>query len=105
MTTAQKTKKTAEPRFEEAMAQLEEVVRRVETGDTPLEESLQAFERGVALVRSLHARLDAVQARIEELSRNSEGELGTVRLAGVSRDGGEQRRDLADEGEGGDDQR
>ncbi len=86
---AQKIRKNAEPKFEEAMAELEEVVRRVETGDTPLEESLQAFERGVALVRRLHARLDAVQSRIEELSRGPEGALGTVALAGFSDDEGE----------------
>ncbi|MBI5506660.1 MAG: exodeoxyribonuclease VII small subunit [Deltaproteobacteria bacterium] len=93
MTSAHKTKKSTEPKFEEAMAELEEVVRRVETGDTPLEESLQAFERGVALVRSLHARLDAVQSRIEELSRGSEGALGVAGLAGGTDDeGGDAER-------------
>lgn len=81
---AQRSGRGGEPKFEEAMAQLEELVRRVEAGDTPLEESLAAFERGVALVRSLHARLDAVQSRIEELSRTSEGALhvSTVAPAG-----------------------
>ena len=78
-------KKTSEPapselRFEEAMAELEEVVDRLEAGDIPLEASLSAFERGVALVRLLHARLDAVQTRIEELTRNERGELVTKPL-------------------------
>lgn len=93
MTSAHRTKKAVEPKFEEAMAELEEVVRRVETGDTPLEESLQAFERGVALVRSLHARLDAVQSRIEELSRGSEGGLVVAGLTGAADDeGGDAER-------------
>ena len=55
--------------FEKAMAELEETVRRLEAGDSPLEESLTAFEKGVKLVRRLHARLDAVQSRIEELTQ------------------------------------
>jgi exodeoxyribonuclease VII small subunit len=65
----------SEPKFEEALAELETVVRRLEEGDIPLEESLAAFERGVGLVRLLHARLDSVQSRIEELTRSERGDL------------------------------
>jgi exodeoxyribonuclease VII small subunit len=61
-------------RFEEAMAQLEDVVRKLEAGDVPLEDSLAAFEKGVNLVRVLHARLDAVHEKIEELTRTEKGE-------------------------------
>jgi exodeoxyribonuclease VII small subunit len=61
--------------FEEAMAELEEVVGKLEAGDIPLEESLAAFEAGVALVRTLQARLDEVQQKIELLTR---GERGTI---------------------------
>ena len=64
-------------KFEEAMAQLEDVVRKLETGDVALEDSLAAFERGVNLVRVLHARLDAVQEKIEELTRTDKGEIAT----------------------------
>jgi len=64
-------------KFEEAMAQLEEVVRKLETGDVALEDSLAAFERGVKLVRVLHARLDAVQEKIEELTRTDKGDIAT----------------------------
>jgi exodeoxyribonuclease VII small subunit len=64
-----------EPNFEEAMAELEDVVRKLEAGDVPLEESLAAFEKGVGLVRVLHARLDAVQEKIEELTRSDGGKL------------------------------
>jgi len=70
---AKKAKKDDPLDFEAAMARLEETVRRLETGDAPLEESLADFEKGVALVRSLHARLDSVQARIEELTGDGEG--------------------------------
>ncbi len=63
-----------ELKFEDAMSQLEEVVRKLEGGDVPLEESLAAFERGVALVRTLHTRLDGVQEKIEQLTAGSRGE-------------------------------
>src|SRR3954467_14279581 len=63
----------AERDFERTMADLEEAVRRLEAGDLPLEESLAAFERGIALVRALHARLDAVQTRVDELTQGADG--------------------------------
>lgn len=75
------TRKDDNPDFEVAMAGLEETVRRLETGDLPLEESLAAFEKGVALVRTLHGRLDAVQTRIDELTQGSGGEAVLKPLA------------------------
>ena len=73
-----------EPKFEDALAELESVVKRLEEGDIPLEESLAAFERGVSLVRLLHGRLDTVQTRIEELTR---GERGDLALEPIEDDG------------------
>ena len=64
---------TETPDFERALGELEETVRRLEAGDLPLEESLSAFEKGIALVRTLHARLDAVQMRIDELTKGPDG--------------------------------
>jgi exodeoxyribonuclease VII small subunit len=68
---------STELKFEQALAQLEEIVRKLEAGDVPLEDSLAAFERGVGLVRVLHTRLDAVQEKIEELTRGANGEVAT----------------------------
>jgi exodeoxyribonuclease VII small subunit len=65
------------PPFEEAMAELETLVRRLEQGELPLEEALAAFERGMALVRSLAARLEDVAQRVEVLLRASDGSLVT----------------------------
>ena len=65
------------PPFEEAMAELETLVRRLEQGELPLEESLAAFERGMALVRALAARLEDVAQRVEVLLRASDGSLVT----------------------------
>src|SRR5688572_32937971 len=74
-------KKTGAPDFERTLAELEETVRRLEAGDLPLEESLGAFEKGVALVRTLHARLDAVQMRIDELVQSPQGGTTLAPLA------------------------
>jgi exodeoxyribonuclease VII small subunit len=67
--------------FEEALAELEALVRRLEDGALPLEESLAAFERGMALVRALGSRLDDVAQRVEVLLRTAGGSLTTRPLA------------------------
>jgi exodeoxyribonuclease VII small subunit len=69
----------AEMSFEEALRALEEVVRRLESGDVPLEESIGLYERGEALRRHCQARLDAAQARIEKIVAGPDGKAaGTV---------------------------
>ena len=70
-----RAKSKKEPKFEEAMELLEDIVERLERGDVPLEESLEAFERGVGLVRLLHGRLDAVQTKIDELTQSDDGRV------------------------------
>jgi exodeoxyribonuclease VII small subunit len=59
--------------FEAAIAELEGIVKKLEEGDLPLEQSLQLFERGVQLSRFCHARLEEAERRIEIL--NERGEL------------------------------
>ena len=59
--------------FEEALRALEDVVRRLETGDVPLEESISLYERGEQLRRHCQARLDAAQARIEKIVQGPDG--------------------------------
>ncbi len=65
----------ATPRFEDALAELEGLVQRLEKGELPLEESLAAFERGIALVRSLAQRLTEVEQRVEVLLKSEAGKL------------------------------
>jgi exodeoxyribonuclease VII small subunit len=69
-------KKTAEARgktFEAQLAALEKVVRDLERGDLPLEESLELFEEGVRLSRECQERLNQAERRIEVLLRDGEG--------------------------------
>ena len=65
------------PRFEDGLAELEEMVARLESGELTLEDSLAAFERGVGLVKALNERLGAVEQRIEVLTRDGNGTLRT----------------------------
>jgi exodeoxyribonuclease VII small subunit len=59
--------------FEEALRALEDVVRRLEGGEVPLEESISLYERGEQLRRHCQARLDAAQARIDKIVAGPDG--------------------------------
>ena len=64
------------PDFEQALAELESLVERLEQGDLPLDEALKAFERGVALTRQCQASLQAAQQKIEILlKRGAKSEI------------------------------
>jgi len=62
-------------KFEDELAALEGIVSQIDSGELSLEESISAFERGVALVRSLNQKLDEVERRVEVLIRDSRGDL------------------------------
>ena len=59
--------------FEAAIGELESIVKKLEEGDLPLEQSLALYERGVQLSRFCHARVEEAERRIEML--NERGEL------------------------------
>lgn len=64
-----------EESFETALARLEEIVRRLESGEEPLEEVLRLFREGMALARGCAARLDAAERVIEELVERADGRV------------------------------
>jgi exodeoxyribonuclease VII small subunit len=59
--------------FETSLASLEQIVRELERGDLPLEDSLKLFENGVRLARECQDRLNQAERRIEVLMRDSDG--------------------------------
>src|SRR3954469_23230852 len=63
--------------FEDALAELEQIVRGLEGGTLKLDAAVQAFERGVKLRRHCEAKLAEVEARVEALVQRSDGSLGT----------------------------
>ena len=66
--------KSATPDFEAALAELEQIVERLEQGELSLEESLRQFERGVELTRSCQKSLRQAEQKISILSRGPDGE-------------------------------
>ncbi|MCJ7557718.1 MAG: exodeoxyribonuclease VII small subunit [Gammaproteobacteria bacterium] len=58
--------------FEAAMAELEGLVERMETGDLPLEETLKQFERGVTLTRQCQEALKQAEQKVQILSGTGE---------------------------------
>lgn len=54
--------------FEEAFAQLEEILRRLEEGGLSLEESVALFERGMALARYCEQELDKAELKVSQLT-------------------------------------
>lgn len=53
--------------FEDALRALETIVRQLESGDVPLEDSITLYEKGEKLRQYCQKRLDAAQARIERI--------------------------------------
>lgn len=62
----------AEPTFEQAQTELEQIVERLERGQVPLDEALALWERGEQLYALCRGKLDAAQGKVEELARRAE---------------------------------
>ena len=54
--------------FESALARLEEIVRLLESGNAPLDESLSLFEEGVRLVKLCNSKLDSAEHKVKILT-------------------------------------
>lgn len=61
------TAEAGEPSFEVSLARLGEIVEQLESGELPLERSLELFEEGVRLARASQSKLDQAERRVEEL--------------------------------------
>ncbi|MFP5454561.1 exodeoxyribonuclease VII small subunit [Rhizorhabdus sp.] len=59
--------------FEDALKQLETIVRQLESGEVPLDQSISLYAKGDALKRLCEQRLNAAKARIEKISLGADG--------------------------------
>ena len=59
--------------FEAALARLEEIVRTLEKGEAPLDQSIELYQEGDRLKRHCEARLKDAQARIEQIALGADG--------------------------------
>ena len=66
-----KTTKT----FEGAMSRLEEIVRALEGGNVPLDDSLAMFEEGISLIRICNSRLDSAEQKVKVLTEEPDGNV------------------------------
>jgi exodeoxyribonuclease VII small subunit len=59
--------------FEDALSELEQIVRRLETGNAKLDEAIAAYERGALLKRHCEAKLREAQSRVEKIVVSADG--------------------------------
>ncbi len=67
-----------EKTFEASLKELERIVEQLESGDLPLEKSLELFEQGVKLSRECQSRLDDAERKVEMLLKDSDGTIKAV---------------------------
>ena len=60
--------------FEQAAAKIDEIVRLLEKGDAPLDESLSLFEEGAKLIKTAGAMLDEAEQTVVRLQKTTSGE-------------------------------
>ena len=65
----------AEKKFEAALSRLEEIVKELEAGELPLEQSLKLFEEGIKLSRVCNKRLEDAERRVEILLKDKAGDI------------------------------
>lgn len=66
--------------FEQALEELETIVRDLETGKSALEESIGAYERGIALKNHCEKKLKEAQSKIEKITVQPDGTIKTEPL-------------------------
>lgn len=62
--------------FEDALAQLERIVHKLETGDVPLEDSIRIYERGAALKAHCERKLKEAELKVERIVLGPQGAQG-----------------------------
>ena len=61
--------------FEQALKDLETIVRNLENGTIPLDDSLENFENGIKLIRRCNLLLDSAEKKVKKLTRAETGEV------------------------------
>jgi exodeoxyribonuclease VII small subunit len=64
--------------FEEALKELENIVKKLESGDLPLEQALKTYEEGIQLVKLCSGKLDETEKRIQVLMQDRNGEITEI---------------------------
>ncbi|MBU6506903.1 MAG: exodeoxyribonuclease VII small subunit [Alphaproteobacteria bacterium] len=67
--------------FEDALKELEDIVRRLEAGSAKLDDALAAYERGALLKQHCESKLREAQARVDKIVLGSDGKPATEPMA------------------------
>lgn len=68
-------KKAKKPTFEEALEELETIAQKLESGELTLDESIQYYEKGVALAKFCRQKLEEAERKIEILQKQPDGSI------------------------------
>ncbi len=103
MAVGKKTDDVAKLSFEQAIQELTGIVGAIEQGEVSLQDSLQQYEKGMALIQHCRGILRTAERRIEEISRVGEaderqGASGGTKVAKGPKAGADRRRTAADAG-------
>lgn len=74
---ADKAKSVDRMSFEDALSELETIVRQLERGDVALEKSIEIYERGAALKKHCEARLAAAELKVKQIVQSGDGTAAT----------------------------
>ena len=66
--------------FEELLQELGDTVRKLDNGQTPLDEAMELFEKGVKLTKECNKILDTAEKKVSLLLKNSEGEIAETKM-------------------------
>ena len=66
--------------FEELIQELGDTVRKLDNGQTPLDEAMDLFEKGVKLTKECNKILDTAEKKVSLLLKNSEGEITETKM-------------------------
>ncbi len=73
-------------KFEDIMAELDVVVKKLESGDASLEESLELFEKGIGLSKQCQKMLDDAENKVSVLLKDSDGNITKTDFKGGEQD-------------------
>lgn len=73
------TRPVSEMTFEEAMAELEQVVSNLERGDVPLDDSIRLYERGAELKKRCEQNLKEAEEKVAAITLDSDGNPSTLK--------------------------
>src|SRR3984957_8956476 len=74
-TAGKKSEQPKKQEFEQSLARLEEVVRKLESPNLPLDQAMKLFEEGMQLSRDCQKQLEQAEARVEILLKKAGGEM------------------------------